>query len=154
MAIKDTLLVTIQTLAKESQNIVARQDELLFKIKALTATLWAAICGWGLTRGEEDLLILAFFAVLGLWFVAATFRGAQKRYIRCSGLFFGFLSDATKLAALETTGTLPDDIPRTLGGNESFRGKAALALRGLVSPTVMFFYGFFALISLVLYASE
>jgi hypothetical protein len=154
MAIKDTLLSSVQNLAKESQAIVARQDESLFKIKGLTATLWAVVAALGVERGEEDLLLLAFFAVLGLWFVAATFRGVQKRYVRCSAELHSFLCDATALNALENTATLPDTLPRSLGGNESFWRKVGLVLRGAISPTVMAFYGFFAVISLALYAAD
>src|SRR5690606_3276110 len=119
---------------------------LLVKIKGLTVTLWAAISGWAVSQSANELLYVSMATIFGLWFVAATFRGAQKRYIACSAKFYAFLSSSDALVALDSSGTLPDDVPRGLGGNETFWGKSKLVVLGLVSPTVALFYGFFAAI--------
>ena len=143
-------LETIREMALESQRIVARLDDLLFKIKALAATLWSATCGWALTAEAPNLLIVAFISVLGLWFVAATFRGAQKRYIRCSDVIYQFLTNSTALDQFRASGEFPAGVPASLCGYESRIERVKLLVRGFVSPTVWAFYGLFALITIVL----
>ena len=151
MVDRSTQVRTITMMASECQRIVARHDELLFKIKALAATLWAAASGWAISSDSPELLFVALFAVAGLWFVAATFRGAQKRYIQRSDALHKFLMDAEALSEFESGGDLPDGVPDSLGGYEPRLDRAKLLLRGLVSPTVSVFYSFFCLISVLLY---
>ena len=86
--------------------------------------------------------------------MAATFRGAQKRYIRCSDSLYQFLLDREQLVEFQSSGVLPDGVPRCLGGYESRVERAKLLIRGFVSPTVSVFYGFFCLMSVVLYFVE
>lgn len=148
-----TQLETIKAMAAECQRIVARHDELLFKVKALAATIWSAASGWAVTSGAPNLMFVAVFAVGGLWLVAATFRGAQKRYIRLSDACFQFLTDRSQLEVFEATGAHPLEVPRSLGGYERRTERAKLLLRGFVSPTVSVFYGFFCLMSVVVYAA-
>jgi hypothetical protein len=147
----NTQLEAVKLMASECQDIVARQDELLFKVKALAATIWSAASGWAVTSKAPNLLIVAVFAVGGLWVVAATFRGAQKRYIKMSDRFFRFLTDEQALAQFEKSNSLPEHVPRSLGGYEPRAERARLLLRGFTSPTISVFYGFFVLMSLVLY---
>jgi hypothetical protein len=148
---RSTQIDTITMMASECQKIVARHDELLFKIKALAATLWAAASGWAISSESAELLFVSLFVVAGLWFVAATFRGAQKRYIQRSDALHQFLMDAGALTEFESGGDLPDGVPRSLGGYEPRLERAKLLIRGFVSPTVSAFYSFFCLISVLLY---
>jgi hypothetical protein len=60
-------LEAVQSMASECQKIVARQDELLFKVKALAATIWSAASGWAFTSKQAHLLFVAAFSVAGLW---------------------------------------------------------------------------------------
>jgi hypothetical protein len=149
---RDTQLETIREMSKQCQLIVARHDDLLFKIKALAATLWTAASGWALSSESAELLLVALFSVCGLWFVAATFRAAQKRYIRRSDELFRFLLDANALESFLDMGRPPDAVPSSLGGYESLSERAWLVARGFVSPTVSVFYGFFVVMSVFLYA--
>ncbi len=144
-------ITAIETIGTECEKIIARHDDLLFKIKALSVTLWSVSAGWAVTRNSIDLLVIGLVAILGLWFVAATFRGAQKRYIRRSDAVYLFLTDADRLAEFRSTGHLPSDVPRSLGGYEPRMERAKLLLRGLVSPTVAMFYSLFFVITLALY---
>jgi hypothetical protein len=132
-------LEAVKSMASECQSIVARQDELLFKVKALAATIWSAASGWAVTSKAPNLLIVAAFAMGGLWVVAATFRGAQKRYIKMSDCLFQFLTDAQQLAQFEKTKSLPEHVPRCLGGYEPRAERARLLWCGLTSPTVSVF---------------
>lgn len=152
MQSRDTQLNAIQEMARQCQGIIARHDDLLFKIKALTATLWSAASGWALSSGEAKLLLVALFSALGLWFVAATFRAAQKRYVHRSGLVFQFLLDPQALDEFQEAGVLPSKLPRSLGGHERMMERFTLVARGFISPTVSVYYGFFTLMSVVLYA--
>ena len=151
MDIRETQIRCIQDLARACQIIIARLDELLFKIKALSAAIWSALSGWAITKQNYELLIIATLSLVGLWLVAAAFRGAQKRYICYSDLLHKFLSDAGQLVVFESSGDLPDCIPTSLGGCESRIERAKLWVLGLISPTVSLFYAFFISISISVY---
>lgn len=145
---------TLKFIGAECQKIISRHDDLLFKIKALTATLWSAATGWSISEDDPMLLLVGLAAVLGLWFVAATFRGAQKRYIERSDAMLKFLTDTSRLTDYMNTGALPPDVPTHLGGYEPRVERGRLLLKGLVSPTVAVFYGFFVLISSILFLAR
>lgn len=150
MTVQKIQIETLKEIAAQCQAIVARHDDILFKVKGLSVALWSVTCGWALAADTAQLLFVALIGVLGLWFVAATFRGAQKRYIGCSDLLYRFLTDSEELSKFEKSGCLPANLPRSLGGHEGRVDRGVLLMRGLVSPTVSMFYGLFAFITIVL----
>lgn len=151
MDIRDTQIRSLHDISGEFQRIVARLDDLLFKIKALSVTIWAALSGWAITTQKYEIQLIATVALLGLWFVAATFRGAQKRFIRRSESIFGFLTDAGKLFTFDATGHVPYEVSKSLDGFEPRIERAKLLMNGLISPTVAVFYFFFIVISTLVY---
>lgn len=135
----------------ECQKIIARIDELLFKIMALTVTIWSVAAGWVITRGTNDLLIMCLVSVRGLWIVAGSFRGAQKRYIERSVAILAFLTDQKAVDTAIETGNLPNNVPVALSGTYPFRGRVTQLLIGMTTPSVVVFYGLLSTMTVVLY---
>lgn len=153
MDIRATQLQCLRDLAKECQAIISRLDESLLKIKALSATIWSALCGWAITKQHYELILVSIFTLMALWLVAATFRGAQKRYICYSDSLHKFLINAEQLILFDSTGELPESLPVSLGGCEQRIERFKLWALGAASPTVSVFYGFFIIIAAAVYFS-
>lgn len=83
--------------ASELQRHIGRMDEILFKIKASSVTVWVALMGWSLTMKKTVLLPLGLVAIIDFWLLEGFFRGLQARYFRSSFLLTHFLNDHAML---------------------------------------------------------
>lgn len=137
--------------AEEIQKIIARLDDLLFKVNASAITVWVALVGWSLTIKSKNLLIVAIPVLFGFWAIAATFRAIQVRYVDKSRSMASFLSDHSKVEECFNRKEVPSGLVFSLGGEEGIIEKAELLWKGILSPTVAVFYGFFVVIDVILW---
>jgi hypothetical protein len=94
-------------LAKLEYGLVQQQidkyDEVGYKIKAWTVTLWVTLFGWALQFGRPQLLLLNIFAVLVFYFLDAVNKNFRQDYKARRTLV------AAALEQFGRTGTWPQD---------------------------------------------
>ena len=62
-------------------SVIGRYDDILFRIKSWTITLWIAVVGWGLHNRSILVLLLAIFIPIIFCFIEVEFKRIQRQYI-------------------------------------------------------------------------
>ena len=122
------------------ENQISRLDDVLFKIKASTITVWIAIIGWALTNSNPQIIVLGFVAIVGFWNTEAIFRGVQLRYIDRVHDATKLLNDIDQLSVVFTNKAFQSNQVYSIGVGEGQLTKGALLVRGLFSPSVFVTY--------------
>src|SRR5262245_46962927 len=137
--------------ANELQRHIGRMDEILFKIKASSVTVWIALIGWSFTTQKTALIPLGLVVILGFWLLEGFFRGLQARYLRSSSALTNFLNDEAALSISFEKRTLPPKLvyPMTFQAGEI--EKLRMYGKGLIAPSVGILYLFLALINYLLW---
>jgi hypothetical protein len=133
------------------QNHIGRIDEILFKIKASSVTVWIALIGWGLTQGIPQMVPLGLISILGFWLLEGYFRGIQSGYIEASLSITSFLNNKEAIQKAFNESSFPQNTvyPMTLeiGDFE----KAKRYGKGMIAPSVAILYLFLLFINYLLW---
>lgn len=132
----------------EIQRIIARYDDLIFKVKTITITLWVAVIGWSFTINNNALSIVGLTVILGFWSLGATYRAIQIRYINRSKELSSIVSDQEKLRDIFMRSDLSECPIYQLSEGEGIRTKAMYFARGYASPSIFIFYCFLVVINI------
>lgn len=133
------------------QSVIGRLDDILFKIKTSAITVWVALMGWSITVESKVIVLLGIPTLLGFWVIGSTFRAIQIRYIEKAQSYEEFLNKNKDLKEYFEDQKIPDGKVYSLSGDESRQRQIELLIKGIVSPTVAVFYGFFICINIVLW---
>jgi hypothetical protein len=139
--------------ASELQRHIGRMDEILFKIKASSVTVWVALMGWSLTMKNVVLIPLALVSIIGFWLLEGFFRGLQARYFRSSLLVTNFLNDHATLDSSFKGRRLPPHLVYPMTLPESEFEKLRLYAKGLIAPSTAILYLFLVFINYLLWIS-
>ena len=137
--------------AESIQNHIGRIDEILFKIKASSVTVWLALIGWGLTQNIPVMFPLGLISILGFWLLEGYFRGIQSGYIEASLLITSFVNNKEAIQKAFTESSFPANTvyPMTLKVSEF--DKARRYGKGIIAPAVAILYLFLLFINYLLW---
>jgi len=128
--------------ADETQRVIAHYDDLIFKVKTITITLWVAVIGWSITINNQTLALIGLVVIFGFWSLGATYRAIQIRYIRKSGEISNFLNNHKGIVTAFSQKNIPGGLGYKMGESEDYKTKAEYFVRGYFSPSVFVFYLF------------
>jgi len=133
------------------QEHIIRIDEILFKVKASSVTVWVALIGWGLTKEIPEMIPLGFIAIIGFWLLEGYFRGLQSGYFHASLAITAFVNDKQAIQKSFAESAFPANIvyPLTFEVNEF--DKLKRYVKGLIAPSVATLYLFLLFINYLLW---
>jgi len=137
--------------ADSIQNHIGRIDEILFKIKASSVTVWIALIGWGLTQEISEMIPLGLISIVGFWLLEGYFRGIQSGYIESSLLITSFVNNKEAIQKAFNESSFPSNsvYPMTLKVSEF--DKARRYAKGMIAPSVAILYLFLLFINYLLW---
>jgi len=103
-------------------SIIGRYDDILFKIKGWTITLWMAVVGWGILSNSMLLLILALFVPILFCFLEVQFKMIQRQYIFRGNNLQKFFHNDEKLKEVFKEKNIPQN-PGIYDLNSHYIGK-------------------------------
>jgi len=115
----------IELLKKEIDilsSTIGRYDDILFKIKGWTITLWIAVVGWGILSNSMLLLILALFVPILFCFLEVQFKMIQRQYIFRGNYLQKFFHNDEKLKEVFKEKNIPQN-PGIYDLNAHYIGK-------------------------------
>ena len=127
---------------EEVQKVIARLDELLFKVKAGAITVWVATIGWSITIKSHELIAIGIAVLIGFWGISATYRAVQIRYIRKARQLSTFMNTDAMLIDSINSMKIRSNLVYMLDSDEKYVEKFKLLIKGALSPTVAVFYMF------------
>ena len=137
--------------AEELQRNIARMDEILFKIKAGSVTIWVALIGWAFTTKNTFIISFGWILIIGFWLLEGFFRGLQERYLSKSFEVTKLLNDRKTLDDCFQSREFPPNIIYPLSFRESHFTELIMYARGLIAPAVSIFYLFLAFINYLIW---
>jgi hypothetical protein len=137
--------------ANELQRHIGRMDEILFKVKASSVTVWIALIGWSFTTEKTTLIPLGFVVILGFWLLEGFFRGLQARYLKSSSVLTSFCNDEAALKISFEKQTLPPMLVYPMTFQEGEMEKLRMYGKGLIAPSVGILYLFLAFMNYLLW---
>lgn len=90
-------------------SVIGRYDEILFRIKGWTITLWIPIVGWGLHSKSIPIFLLALFIPIMFCFIEIEFKKIQRQYIFRGNKLEKFFRDNEKLAKAFAEKNIPEN---------------------------------------------
>ena len=136
--------------SEEIQKVIARLDELLFKVKAGAITVWVATIGWSVTIKSKELITIGLVVLLGFWGISATYRAVQIRYVAKARKLSIFMNTDSMLMESMQGMKIPSHLVYMLHADEKNIEKLKLLIKGALSPTVAVFYVVFVITNLLL----
>ncbi|MHC3994566.1 hypothetical protein ACXWTF_07025 [Thiomicrolovo sp. ZZH C-3] len=136
--------------AKELQEHIRRIDDILFKIKTSSITVWIALMGWSFTEKIWHLLPFGFIVILGFWLFEGYFRGIQARYLLSSGELTSFLNNKSLVNTSFDSKSFPENIIYPMTFERSEGEKFMWYMKGLIAPSVAILYFFLFFLNLFL----
>jgi hypothetical protein len=133
------------------QHRIIRLDEILFKVKASSVTVWVALIGWGLTKEIPEMIPLGFISIIGFWLLEGYFRGIQSSYIQASASITSFVNNKQALQASFYESSFPSNIVYPMTFNISELAKLRRYSKGLIAPSVAILYLFLLFINYLLW---
>jgi len=137
--------------ADSIQNHIGRIDEILFKIKASSVTVWVALIGWGLTQGIPGMIPLGLIAIVGFWLLEGYFRGIQSGYIEASLSITSFANDNEAIQKTFNESSFPPNTVYPMTFKVSDFDKAKRYAKGMIAPSVAILYLFLLFINHLLW---
>jgi hypothetical protein len=149
---KDLFTFKIALLQKEIDiitSIIGRYDDILFRIKGWTITLWIPVIGWGLYSEYRLIFLVALFIPILFCFIEVEFKKIQRQYIFRSNELGKFFRDSNKLRIAFDEKKIPenpgiyDPNAYAMGKLEEFKEKYKTAVcwhTVLCFPNVYLFY--------------
>lgn len=126
-------------------------DNILFKIKASSITVWVALIGWGVTTGTVRIIPLGIVVIIGFWLLEAMFKGAQLRYIEISTNLMHIVNDTDSLQNQFEEQCFQADLIYPVALKLTEVDRISLTMRGLISSTVATGYLFLALANMLVW---
>lgn len=136
---------------EEIQRIIARYDELTFKVKTITLTMWVAVIGWSFTITNQKLSLVAIAVLIGFWSLSATYRAIQIRYIKKSEIINELFNNKNLLLNIFNNQEFPKGLVHKIDEKEEPMEKLYLFFRGYISPAVIVFYIFLIIVNLFIW---
>jgi hypothetical protein len=137
--------------ADSIQNHIGRIDEILFKIKASSVTVWIALIGWGLTQEIPEMIPLGLIAIAGFWLLEGYFRGIQSGYIEASLSITSFVNNKEAIQKTFNESSFPPNTVYPMTFKVSEFDKARRYGKGMIAPSVAILYLFLLFINYLLW---
>ena len=124
---KELFSFKLELLKKEIDiitSVIGRYDDILFRIKSWTITLWIAVIGWGLYNTSMIILLLAIFIPIIFCFIEVEFKRIQRQYTYRAQKLEKFFRDNKKMKEAFKKKDIPEN-PGVYDPNAHAIGKLA-----------------------------
>lgn len=90
-------------------SVIGRYDDILFRIKGWTITLWVPVVGWGIHVKSLPIFLLALFIPIIFCFIEIEFKRIQRQYIFRSNNLEKFFRNNAKLEKAFAEKNIPEN---------------------------------------------
>jgi len=158
---KELFSFKLELLKKEIDvitSVIGRYDDILFRIKGWTITLWLPIVGWGIHSKSIPIFFLALFIPIIFCFIELEFKRIQRQYIFRGNKLEKFFRDNKKLEKAFVEKDIPENpgvydpnahaIGQLKKLSKEYKNKTS-RLKILCFPNVYVFYLAIAILTIV-----